>query len=122
MAAEYDYAAAMRRRREAAARCEPLSDGRRDPLLDPPLYGSQARAYEAGRLAQRRLAATYGKTDAELRAIANALIAHGWQTWEVVELLGVSPRECTCCPLHGRHRPRVYSSKPTDPWSNQEAA
>ncbi|MEV7501542.1 hypothetical protein [Streptomyces sp. NPDC093018] len=70
--------AQIRRRREASARCEPLPCGHRDPL--------DCLAAPAG-------PGTFGLTDAELRAEANRLINLGWQFWEVVARLAITPRQ-----------------------------
>ncbi|NNN34385.1 hypothetical protein HLK59_29285 [Streptomyces sp. S3(2020)] len=82
----YEPGAALRRRRLAAYRTPPLPEGSRDPLdelVQPPGGPS-----------------TYGLTEAELRAHANALMADGWSLEEVQARLDVAPRDA-CCPRHG---------------------
>lgn len=62
-------AAAIRRRRAAAVRCQPLDDGRRDPL-------DRAAVAEGG-------PSTFGLDRAELRREVARCAAAGWQLWEL---------------------------------------
>jgi hypothetical protein len=80
----FDPVAALRRRRQAANRTPPLPSGHRDPLDG---------------LARQGGPGTYGLTDAELRAHANALMANGWSLEEVQARLDVTPRDA-CCSRH----------------------
>ena len=71
--------AALRRRRAASYRCQPMPCGRRDPL-DP-----------------RRIAepSSFGLDADELRDEANRLAALGWALDEVLVRLAVAPRLVT---------------------------
>ncbi|MEV5429252.1 hypothetical protein [Streptomyces sp. NPDC052701] len=80
----FDVAAALRRRRLAANRTPPLPSGHRDPL---------------DALVKPDGPSTYGLTEAELRAHANALMANGWTLEEVQARLDVTPRDA-CCPRY----------------------
>lgn len=78
--------AALRRRREAALRAEPMACGHRDPL---------------DCLVQPDGPSTYGLTDPELHAHARALHADGWTLDEITTRLDIKPRQsCTCCRIH----------------------
>lgn len=65
--------AAIRRRRDAALRCEPLESGHRDPLID----WCHPSAPEPS---------SFGMSRAQLIAEANRLRSReGWQAWEIAE-------------------------------------
>lgn len=78
----------IRRRRDAALRCQPLAeDGRRDPLDPPAPHSCEC----CGRTETHSQPVDYGLTRAELLAHGEALIASGWASWEIRARL-VDPR------------------------------
>lgn len=84
----------LHRRRAASYRLLPLPCGHRDPL-------DCARPPEPSTTELLR----FHYTEEQLRAFANQLAAAGWQLWEIVDVLGVTPREhCPCCHHHQQHQ------------------